>query len=130
MDGRAGPARRRKLELEPPPAPVAIYDAAGRYVADMDPITRQKTPRAPQSPRVEKSQWAEFGAKGGRKGGSAGGRARWADVTPEDRSILMSKAVRQRWETTPPEERTRFAHSLLAARDAKRAHSASNPIRP
>jgi len=33
----------------------------------------------------------------GRKGGKKGGKARWANLTPEQRSELMRRAVLSRW---------------------------------
>ena len=33
----------------------------------------------------------------GRKGGKKGGKARWADLTKEQRSELMRRAVLARW---------------------------------
>jgi len=36
----------------------------------------------------------------GRKGGLKGGRARWADLTPEERRIIARKAALARWAAT------------------------------
>jgi len=33
----------------------------------------------------------------GRKGGKKGGKARWAGVSPEERSEILRKAVQARW---------------------------------
>jgi hypothetical protein len=33
----------------------------------------------------------------GRKGGPKGGKARWRDVPPEERSIILRRAVEARW---------------------------------
>jgi len=42
----------------------------------------------------------------GRKGGKKGGKARWADLTQQQRSELMRRAVLARWrkrKATPPD---------------------------
>ena len=33
----------------------------------------------------------------GRKGGKKGGKARWRDVPPEERSAILRRAVQARW---------------------------------
>jgi hypothetical protein len=33
----------------------------------------------------------------GRRGGKKGGKARWKDMSPEDRSEFMRRAVQERW---------------------------------
>jgi hypothetical protein len=33
----------------------------------------------------------------GRKGGKKGGKARWRDVSPEERSNILRRAVEARW---------------------------------
>jgi hypothetical protein len=38
-----------------------------------------------------------LGRKGGKKGGPKGGRARWANVPPEERRELAHKAAMARW---------------------------------
>jgi hypothetical protein len=38
-----------------------------------------------------------LGRKGGLKGGKKGGKARWEGVPPEERSVILRKAVQARW---------------------------------
>jgi hypothetical protein len=42
-----------------------------------------------------------LGRKGGKKGGKRGGRARWKDMTPEQRSEFMRQAALKRWRKRP-----------------------------
>ena len=50
------------------------------------PVAKRKNPHA-----------VALGRKGGKKGGPKGGRARWAGLSPEERSELMRRAARSRW---------------------------------
>ena len=38
-----------------------------------------------------------LGRKGGKKGGKKGGQARWAGVSPQERSEILRRAVEARW---------------------------------
>ncbi len=38
----------------------------------------------------------------GRKGGKKGGKARWAGVSPEERTELARRAVETRWKRAKP----------------------------
>ena len=38
-----------------------------------------------------------LGRKGGLKGGKKGGKARWAGISPEERSEILRKAAQARW---------------------------------
>jgi hypothetical protein len=42
----------------------------------------------------------------GRKGGKKGGVARWRDVSPEERSIILRRAVQARWAKARARKRT------------------------
>jgi hypothetical protein len=48
-------------------------------------------------PPAVRAYLAKIGAKGGKHASGAGGRAVWADVSPEARSKRMRDLVRKRW---------------------------------
>ena len=37
------------------------------------------------------------GKKGGKRGGRKGGKARWEGVSPQERSVILRRAVEARW---------------------------------
>jgi len=47
--------------------------------------------------RRENPHAVALGRKGGKAGGSKGGKARWEGVSPEQRSEITRKAARARW---------------------------------
>jgi hypothetical protein len=46
-----------------------------------------------------------LGRKGGKVGGPKGGVARWRDVSPEERSAIMRRAVQARWKAARQKKR-------------------------
>jgi len=52
--------------------------------------------KAKKRPKLPKSVQQLF-ARYGRKGGKAGGKARWQGTTPEQRSEIARKAANARW---------------------------------
>jgi len=47
--------------------------------------------------RMKNPHAVALGRKGGKAGGSKGGKARWANVSPEERTRILRKAARARW---------------------------------
>ena len=75
--------------LKRPRDPVEL----GKLVGDI--LTGQVEDRAP-TPPVDKNK-NQAAVELGRKGGLKGGKARWANLTPEERSDAASLAAQARW---------------------------------
>ncbi len=75
--------------LKRPRDPVEL----GKLVGDI--LTGQVEDRAP-TPPVDQNK-NQSAVELGRKGGLKGGKARWANLTPEERSEAASLAAQTRW---------------------------------
>jgi hypothetical protein len=65
----------------------------------------RSTGQADSIPDMSRAQVTAFMRKMGRKGGKKGGKNRWAGVSAEERSKILSAAAKARWdkETTKDE---------------------------
>lgn len=58
-------------------------------------------------PKAVREALAKLGRIGGKKGGPKGGKARWKDVPPAQRSEAGRKAVQARWARVRAREKRR-----------------------
>lgn len=57
----------------------------------------RSTEQADSTPDLSRAQVTAFMRQMGRKGGKKGGKNRWAGVSAEDRSKILSAAAKTRW---------------------------------
>jgi hypothetical protein len=54
-------------------------------------------PKARKPPQKKNPHAVALGRRGGRAGGTKGGKARWATVPAEERFVILRRAVQARW---------------------------------